>query len=302
MAKFPLVQATPNTPAATPPTFAQPWMYNIGGSGGFTFGATAQWAVLSSEGFGFPQMRTGDASRPWDHGEFAGLDLMPGRDLQFSLFTDQPDSAHMQTALGLLTRWFTPPADGVTEQPFFFRRPTAPHASSSYIHSCLVRARNFALTSDNNFAYGHTAKPVFQLHATGPLFYGPTQTHTYASSGSFALANNGNMPVHPLFVFFGPIASGTTFSVGYSGGTLQFFLPTGVSMVLNDQLVVDTDLDVPSALFFPGGSGPPTSWLTYLTPASRPFSIQPGTTTLAASIPAGSNLVVQWADGWAMAL
>jgi hypothetical protein len=302
MAKFPLIQATPAQPAATPPTFAQPWMYNLGGSGGFTFGATAQWAVQSAEGFGFPQMRHGDASRPWDHGEFSGLDLMPGRDIQLTLYTSQPDSAHMQTAMGLLTRWFTPPADGVTEQPFFFYRPTAPHASSTYMHSCMVRARQFELQSDVAYAYYHVAKPVAQLHATGALFYGPTQTFTWASSSTHTVANNGNMPVHPLFVWFGPIASGSTFSVGIGGNLLQFSLPSGVSMSSGDQLVVDTDLDVPSALYFPGGSGPPTSWLTYLTNSSRPFMLQPGNNSVAASVPAGSNLVIQWADGWAMAL
>jgi hypothetical protein len=277
-------------------------MYNIGGSGGFTFGATAQWAVLSAEGFGFPQMRQGDAPRPWDHGEFAGLDLMPGRDIQLALFTQQVDSTHMQTALGLLTRWFTPPADGVVEQPFFFRRPTAPHASSSYIHSCLVRARQFELQSDVNFAYYHVARPVALLHATGALFFGPTQQFTWASSSSQPIANNGNMPVHPLFVWFGPIAGGSTFSVGYGGNLLQFTLPSGVSMGSSDQLVVDTDLDTPSALHYAGGTGTPSSWLTYLTSSSRPFLLQPGTTTLTASVPAGSNLVMQWADGWAMAL
>jgi hypothetical protein len=343
MAKFPLTFPVAGQTLATPPTvgsggdFTDPWVYCLGGHGGFVFGAgpgssglagtgpqggTKQWAVVQSDGFGFPQMRHGDVSRPWDHGEFSGLDLMPGRDIQLTLWTQQRTSTDLQAALALLTRWFTPPSDGVVEQPFYFWRPTAPGASApsvpgpsspTYFHSCMVRARQFGLVTDYNYAYAHQAKPVAQLHATGALFYGPTQQYNFTGSATVPIVNGGHMQVHPLFQFFGPMPAGSTFSMGYTSPTtgasfiLQFTLPAGpsppaVSMASGDQLVVDTDLDVATALFYAGGTGLPTSWLTYLTGVSAPFMLWPGTTNLECVLPAGATAAVTWADGWAMAL
>jgi hypothetical protein len=313
MAKFPLSSVW------TAPTFNQPWQYNIGGSGGWIFGANTKWAVQQAEGFGLPQMRTGDAPRPWDQGEFAGLDLMPGRDLQFTLFTQQATSVALQTALGQLWQALRPPLNGMDEQPLYFWRPTAPHATApaspqgtpttpTYFHSCMVRPRNFGLTSDVAFAYYHQAKPVVQLHATGALFYGPSQSFFWVSPSTNPTANNGNMPMHPYFAFNGPMSG--TFSVqnnSLPGSPIIEFSGTPGLASASDFLVVDTDLDVPSALFHPAGGGPAQSWLTYLTARSSPFLIQPAPVVTSGInnlqfIGSGGNLTVQWADAWAMAL
>ena len=282
-------------------------------------GAQTVWAVQSVEGLDLPKVRSGDADRPFDSGEFEGLDFLAGRDITFTMHSQPGAWQQLRPALSALTAVMQPPSDGVTESPLWFVRPGLEQMA------VMVRPRRFGLKSDNRLVYAHTAQPVLQFHATSAYLFGPTQSATVgveAPGGGFGFpivfplsfgtappsgiinaTNNGPAPCRPYIVFTGPITNpsiANTSLVGSPAMSFELDLPAGA------QLVVDMDLGSPSALYFLAGTTQGVSRLNDMLVASAPWLIEPGENVLlftsSDTAPTGGTCNVQWADTWPIGL
>jgi hypothetical protein len=240
------------------------------------------------KGLDLPKVRSGDAQRPLYQGEFAGIDVLAGRDIMVTLFDQEINSTEMGDDLSALQYWLQPPLDGVTEMPMWFYRPTQFETLA-----CLVRVRQYGLQGGNDFAYSHIAKPIISLHATGALLYGPT-AETEASSGSDATCvNNGSMPCAPYIILYGP---GTGLTVTNTTAPGAPYMGFSNALGDDDYIILDMDADSPTALLYTSGvlTG---SALQYLVAGSQPFTILPGSNTISYSGAAAAD--IQWADAFA---
>jgi hypothetical protein len=284
MPKFPLH-------AISAPSLSD-WQYSYGGQ---TWGSQnvtpgqhqPSFTVIETAGLDMPAMRSGDVGRPRDQGEFTGIDVLAGRDIQLTLYYQALSSIDLRNVLTGVESVMIPPQDGVTETPFWFKRPGAEQMC------CLVRPRRFGLVGNYDQAYPHNVKPVLQFHATGALLYGPTQ-QAEPSTGDATTPNNGPMPVWPYFIINGPITAPWSVINLLAAGvpTMEFT----ENIASGHQVILDFDIDSPTAVL-DGAS----SFMGYLAPGSVPFPIYPGANVDCigfASSGGGGTAFVQWADAF----
>lgn len=287
--------------------------------GGLLLGSAQTWSVLGVDGLDLPKVRSGDVARPLDAGEFAGLDYLSGRDLTVSLHSQFASDTAMRSALNLLEAQMLPPQDGVTESWLWFQRPGNP------LFVCGVRPRQFRLKSERKLTSMHTAQPIVLLHATSAFVYGPTQAPSAAVGGIAAgysfnagfnlsfggggsvgiinITNTGVAPARAVYVFQGPLIVPTITNGSMPGNP---FMSVNITLNAGDELVVDTDLDGPSCIYYPAGSTAGFSVLIDLVASSVPLMLQVGLNKLVFTsndpAPTGGTCTVQWAPPYPIAI
>lgn len=257
--------------------------------GGVLMGAGQTWAIQSAEGLDLPKVNTGDSERPSDAGQFAGLDFSSGRDITLTMHSQFPSGDAMRAALAPLEAVMSSPDDGATEIPLWFQRPGNP------LLCCQVRPRQFRLKSEFKTTFSKLYQPIALLHATSAFVYGPTQVVTVgvpgapsgfsfpfgfplefgggSAVGAVTINNTGTKPARAVYLFTGPMDTPTIFNGSSSGNpfmTFDFVMSPG------DLLVVDTDLDGPSAVYYAAGSDVGVSVLNSIVAGSDAFYLEPG--------------------------
>lgn len=268
-----------------PPVLAD-YAYELGG---LQFGSGQSWAVQTADGLDLPKVRNGDVDRPLDSGQFEGLDYLSGRDITLTFHSQSVSDAALRTQLSALEALMLPPEDGITESWLWFQRPGNP------LFVCGVRPRQFRLKGERKLSSIRVAQPIALLHATSAYVYGQTQSITANNGGiaagfafplTFNLSfggggavgilnaiNTGVVSARPVFVFTGPIDTPTITNGSLTGNP---FMTLNMVLAAGDQVVVDTDLDGPSVVFYAAGSTIGSSRLALLAPNSTPFRLQVG--------------------------
>ena len=238
-------------PSLTPPTLA-PWQFSFGG---YVFGDTCVFDPDVITGLGsMPAVVGTNLPRPREHGEFAGVKVMGGRDLLFSGDIVANDVGILSTLMALAT--VTVPVQA--EAPLWFNLPGYGNLA------VLCRPEKRDIPMDLAYSLG-VARASVQWHATDPRVYSPGITAsvglpaplggmtfpmtfplTFGGGGSFGAitaVNAGDIEMRPTFTITGPctnpVVQNTT-----TGWYLAFSNPAQTGYTLNpgDTLAVDTDL------------------------------------------------------------
>jgi hypothetical protein len=276
------------SPSITPPVLADFQIsYN-----GLKMGAGTAYAILGIEGLDLPTVRTGDIARPRTVGEFAGLDLLGGRDITLTL-DSASDGVSLQSALTKMAAATVPPPDGQTETPLWVKLPDLPQLVSM----CRVRKR--AIPIDLAWTTGSFAKSVIVgLHATDPRIYGPSAVSSVALPafsggltfpvtfnvtfgaaspyGSMQVTNSGNINCLPVITITGPVTTPTVTNAT-TGESLTFYNPlqgAGYTLNAGDTLTIDTDSH--EVMFTASGSAVASSRRGWLVSGSQWFDLPPG--------------------------
>jgi hypothetical protein len=298
------------SPSATVPTLAAyQFSYN-----GVTIGPGAGLELQKIEGLDQPDVRTGDAGRARDTGDFIGLDLLQGRTITL---TGQLASTTGNT----LTQNWTALAGatlpgGTTEEPLFFNLPQF----GTLVSMCRVRKRSMPI--DIPFAFGGLANAVLQFQASDPRLYAtPTQSSTVGlptpnagfgfplsfnfafggggTVGVLSLTNYGNIETRPLLVITGPCTTPTVTNNSIAGSP---YLSFGVTMNTGDQLIIDTDMH--TATYFTAGSSLGSSRMSTLQTGSSWWTMQPGVSSIAFSsqdaVSVAGTLTVEFASAYVL--
>lgn len=256
--------------------------------GGLTLGGNTGLGLLKLEGLDTPNIRTGDAARPRDTGDFIGLDTIDGREITLT--------AQIGPEGGFTANWqalanATVPG-GTTETPFYVALPLF----GTLVSMARCRKRNMPI--DIQFALGNLADVTLQLNATDPRLYStptlnpscglPTHSGLMAFPISFPLSfggaspsgvitavNNGNVQMCPILTVTGPCTNPSIQNASIAGSPQLTF---DVTMASGDQLVIDTDLH--TATYYTSGSTIGASRLYTLAGGSTWWTIQPGSNTI----------------------
>ncbi len=293
-------------PSLAPPSL-QPWQLSYGG---LTFGGIVPAAAyqLQSIDYSPPAVLSGDAQRPLDQGEFAGLDVLPGRDTVLTqvVISDGISLDHSRQVLGSVL------GVGAVEQPLYLRLPTG-------LYACMARPRKHQYTADITTVFGKGTVVSSMLHSTDPRWYaapskqasvglpgplgGLTFPATFPASfggggagGILQVLNSGLFEMRPIFIVLGPCTNPTIQNLSLPGApALGFNLMLGAG----DTLAIDTDFQ--SIVYTVGGSTIGSSRRNALTATSTWFNFPPGLSqiefTTTDSAQAG-RLTVQWADAY----
>lgn len=305
-------------PNLTPPTL-NPWQMSHKGLvfGGFDL-TTPYLFQQMPLGLDVPAYITGDIQRALDQGEFSGIDLSPGRDIQYTQLvkTDGTSVAHARRALaGVMV-----PA-GVTSHPLYLR------TDDNLIFGCMARPRKHQYVSDLTLVQAKGVVMASQWHATDPRWYTcPTKTATVGltSSGSLggllfnatapftfgggtyagvlSVYNAGHMEMRPVLIITGPCTNPVVSNLSLPGDP---FIGVNITLGVGDTLTIDTDFQ--SILYTAAGTSvgqsrgddkmDGTTWWNLL-----PSQFSGGLNTIAfttgdAAFVTGT-LTVQSADAW----
>ena len=303
------------------PTTSAPTLSNYQYSyNGLTMGLNTPYQFAQIDGLDLPGIRTGDVTRPREHGEFIGIDLYGGRDITFTgdVTSDGTSLQSALTTLGTAT-----PVGLNVETPLWLQLPNLPTLGA------MVRVRKRALPVDISWA-GGLASAAIQWHATDPRLYAQAQSSsiglgtplggmTFPASfplsfgggtvaGVLNLTNSGNVETRPVLTIAGPVTTPTIKNTT-TGWSLTFTNSGSGGYTVNagDTLVID--LDTHSVQYFVGGTGtganrrswvvggsvwPSTiSGISAMAPGNNSFSF----TSQDASAVAGT-MNVQWASAY----
>lgn len=280
---------------------------------GVTMGPGTAYEFTKIEGVrDMPQVRSGDAGRPRDHGDFIGLDVLPGREINLSMEIGPPFTTTFTAALLTLATAMVPSA--TTEYPLFY-------CENSVTYACMARARRKSIPIDLAYANGSLAQNVvLQFKATDPRWYAtptlapscglPTPVGGFAfplafplSFGSGSLTNTisianttSDIDTRPILTVTGPCITPAIYNTSVTGTPSVAF---GVTMATGDQLVIDMDFH--TAVYYPNGSTVGYSVLSTLQTNSTWWTLPAATTSLilfssADTSPAAGTLAVQWAS------
>jgi hypothetical protein len=257
---------------------------------GLTFGAGTAFEVSKVEGLDQPDVRSGDAGRPRDHGLFIGLDVMGGRTITFTgQLGPVAGSTFVQSWTALAGA--TVPG-GTTEQPLFLNLPNFGTLA------CMARVRRRSMPIDYKAAQQLLQDVVLQFQCSDPRLYStPTLTSSVSPpgtssgfafplafpvsfgggsvAGSLSVSNVGDIELRPTLTVTGPCTNPSiTLASAVSSPNLTFNL----TMNSGDQLVVDTDMH--TATFFTSGSSIGSTRLYALAQGSTWWTLPPGTSTV----------------------
>ncbi|MCU1494878.1 MAG: hypothetical protein JWO62_2642 [Acidimicrobiaceae bacterium] len=274
--------------SVTPPVLSN-GQYSIGG---VLLGSGQTWAVQSADGLDLTKVRSQDTPRPLDDGEFVGLDYLSGRDITLTLHSQLGTDAAMRAAFTALQAQMIPPNDGTDESWLWFQRAGAP------LYVVGVRSRQYRLKSEMKLSSIKIAQPVILMHATSAYVYGPSQAQTVQVPGvaagfrfnlSFNLSfggggsvgiinatNTGLKPARGVYTFTGPILDPTITNTSLSGNPSMTY---NGPMAAGDRVVIDTDTEAPSAIYYTAGSNVGVSVLQQF--SGTPFWLQVGANQLA---------------------
>ncbi len=267
---------------------------------------------------GMPGVRAGDAGRPRDQGEFAGLNVLPGRTVTITIDVGPPFGSYsnLKTAMTALATALVPA--GTTQYPLYYSED----GTTTYVGyaRCLMSTAEV----NNVYALGNLAQGIsMAFKLLDPRWYvAPTQTVTIGLLGSGGglvfplifpidfnanitgspdtaqITNLGNIDTRPLLTITGPctnpiVANTSTVGDPYIGFT--------VKMATGDTLVID--LDMHSAVYTPYQAATGYSVLSQLATGSTWWTLPAGATnTIAfgssdAGVPAGT-CTIQWASAY----
>ena len=292
---------------------------------GFTFGGIANgttYALINLEGLGSPDILSGDVQRGQDQGEFAGLDLLPGRDITLQQVVSGTTGKQLAEARMSLGGVMTP--TGATEYPLWVQTEVG-------LFVCSARPRRHHFPWDINAFLAKGVVASSQFHATDPRWYssptriaqcgmgsplgglsfgGPGSGISFGGAGSGVtfgggaegglalVANNGYFECRPLLVLTGPMVNPKISNLSIAGAPW-----IGVEITLNsgDSLIIDTDLQTVS--YATAGSGVYVSRRNLLMAGSTWWNLPEETTSRilirgsSSSVEAGT-LAVQSADAY----
>jgi hypothetical protein len=263
------------------------------------------------EGLDTPDYLTGDIQKALDEGEWAGLDLSPGRNILVKQVIRGVTAVGLDEARQALAGVLGP--KGVVEEPLYLQMPSG-------VFACLARPRKHKAPFDITAVLAKGAIASTMFHATDPRWYAmPSKTATVGipaatggvifpttfpvtftgggTAGVIEAENDGLMEMRPVFIVTGPCVNPKIACVSLPGSpAIQF------DLVLNagDQLTIDTDTQ--SVALTTAGSTEGSSRRTNEAPGSIWFNFPPGPNTVKFTTedttrPAGT-LTVQWADAY----
>lgn len=308
------------SPSLTPPTLAN-WQFSYQG---FTLGASQPAGQLKITGLGdLADIRSNDPPFSRDHGEFVGLDLYSGRDIEFDVWAKTDGTSLQDTLLNFAgaTALGSPNLNGNTEQPMWFQLPNYP------LLCTMCRPRKRSTPWDATYAAAQVALPVAQFHATDPRLYAVGQQVTVglpsptagmrfpatfpisfgsSSPNGVTVTNNGNVEMRPILVITGPCTNPTVQNTSIAGTpyiTLSNPSQSSYTVLAGDQLVVD--LGAKTVLYYNGGvaSGSvPASRTGWLQAGFTFWDLPPGNNVVQFlsqdSAQTGATLTVQWASAY----
>jgi hypothetical protein len=275
------------SPSLAPPAL-NAWQLSYGGLvfGGIVHGSPYSLQSLTID---MPDVATGDVQRALDHGEFIGLDTLPGADLTIvqTVISDGVSLDHAAQQLGGV---FAP--GGVTEQPLWLQTP-----AGTFARMCRARKHNCPI--DINRVMAGVTVATTLLHSTDPRWYAaPSLSQTVglptsiggglpvppavpwalgggSVGGLVNVVNSGLFEMRPVLVITGPCINPVVANLSILGAPW-----VGVTQTLNagDTLVID--LDWQSVVYTTAGSSIGASRRNALTYGSTWWNLPPGSSTI----------------------
>jgi hypothetical protein len=236
---------------------------------GLTFGGFGEedpYHLLLCEGlYDEATIVTGDAKRPLDQGEFAGIDSAGGKDmiLQFAVRTDGTSFDHARQALSGAMR-----VRGSTEKPLWFQLPSG-------LYAVMARPRGFVCPLDANAVQLQAAIATMRLHTTDPRVYlAPSLQASVGipgpgEFGEITVTNEGNEGCRGVYVIEGPCLDPKILANSIPG---KPFLEYDLTMVAGDVLEIDSDWETATLTH----AGVTKSANKYLAEGSHWFELEPG--------------------------
>lgn len=271
-------------------------------------GATYQLQELP-EGLDTPDYLTGDQQRALDQGEFAGIDLSPGRNITVKQVLRGVTPVGLDEARQALAGVLGPA--GAVEQPLYIQLPSGTFA-------CMARPRKHRAPLDITGVLARGAVATTLFHATDPRWYTvPSKTATVGlpepaeglafpfafpatftgagAGGLLECVNGGLFETRPVFIFTGPCINPRVTSLSLPGAP---YIQFDVTLNAGDTLTVDTDIQ--SAVLVTAGSTEGASRRAAEGAGTVWFNFPPGPnivefTTEDLGHVAGT-MTVQWAD------
>jgi hypothetical protein len=289
-----------------PPTL-ETWQLSYGGLnfGGFNQASAYSFLELP-EGIDIPDYVTGDQQRALDEGEYAGLDLSPGRNVTIKQIIAGETELALEEARQAFAGVLVP--KGSQEEPLYIQL-------ASGIFACMARPRKHKFSAGQSEVLEYATTATTLWHATDPRWYSmPSLTSTVGlpelkggivfpvtppflfvggSAGStVAVANTGLMEMRPTLVFTGPLKGPRVANTSLSGApSLRFNL----SLNAGDTLTVD--LEWQSVVVRTAGTTAGSSRRALA--SGTWFNCPPGTSNLAFSSEdtavTGGTMTVEWA-------
>lgn len=286
--------------------------------GGLTIGPGTPYRIQVANGLDLPTIRSGDSTRPRDHGELIGLDLMKGRTVDLSILTTSDGTGldHALKALGAATV-----PGGTTEVPLWVKPLDLPQL----VTMCRVRKRKIPWTL--TFMVASVAKTDLQLHSTDPRLYGATLNPSAhlpiplgglsfpatfplsfgggSATGDIAITHGGNAEMRPVLVIAGPCTNPKVVN-DQAGWSLTFTNPTqtGYTLATGESLTVDTEARSVLLTTGAGAGAPHENWVVpgSTWPSVGVAGIRPGVNTIQFSssdaTTVAGTLTVWWAPAY----
>lgn len=281
--------------------------------GGLSFGgvdrlATYQFQELP-EGLDVPDYVTGDVQRAIAEGEYAGVDLSPGRNIAIKQVAQAATDAGLDVARQAFAGVLGP--KGSTEEPLYVQL-------ASGLYACMARPRKHKAVVDVNTLVGKGTVLATMFHATDPRWYAqPSQTATVGlpepsgglvppvtppvtisggSGGLIECVNAGPMFMYPRFVITGPCINPKISNLSLPGAPSVSF-----TISLNPGDTLSIDMDWQSVVLVSAGSTVGSSRRSTRRPGSTWFAL-PGESTSIIEFstedtsPVAATLTAEWAS------
>lgn len=273
---------------ASQPTL-QTWQLSYNGVtwGGTVAGAPYQMTAYTGI-FDQPPVSGGDVQRDLDQGEFAGLDVLPGRDMTMAIIVQAGgaltfDEARQQIGGAMAVA-------GSTEQPLFIQLPSG-------LYACMARPRKYSGPVDLHSVQAGAALISVAMHATDPRWYAqPTQQTSIAPGGTAPITNAGQFEMRPVLVVSGPCTNPAVANDALNG------TPTvTIDCTVNAGDTLTVDMLARTAVYLASGSSTPVSYWSQRTVTSTPWNLPPGASTVAfsaATYSTGCACLVQYAAAY----
>lgn len=299
------------SPDLTPPSLAT-YQMSYGGLafGGLTSGATYQLQGWP-EGLGSPDYISGDVQRALDQGEYAGLDLSPGRNITVNQVIQAATPTALDTARQALTGVLGP--KGTEEEPLYIQLPSG-------LFACVARPRKHSPPWDIKAVLAHAQEVATLFHASDPRWYAmpsksatvglpeasggvrfpttfPTTFTGGGTAGILAIANEGKFEMRPVFIITGPCTNPKIANLSLPGSPAIAF-----TLTLNAGDTLTIDMNWQSVVLVTAGSTAGSSRRASVRGSSTWFNCPPGASVLAFTTEdsghVAGTLTVQYADAY----
>lgn len=303
--------------------------------GGLAFGGIVQGAVYNVqkiEGLEPVDVLAGDLQRAQDQGEFAGEDVLPGRDITITqaisaagVNGSKPTAAQLAAlANARMAMAGVLGVKGATEEPLYVQTETG-------LYACMARPRKHHFPWDSSVFVAGAVVATSMLHSTDPRWYAvPTKTATVglgeplgglsfggpgsgvsfegpgsglsfgggAEGGRLVVVNNGTFEMRPVLVITGPVTNPRVANLSLPGAP---FLSFNVTLNAGEVLTVDLDFQTVTLMSSPGT--PAASRRNVLLPGATWWNLPKETASTIGfystdTAPAAGTLTVQSADAY----